>query len=163
MSVSTWDLKDFGLKARSGIRTWLPYVCYQPIRSHLCQLKRLLSWFCYSIVPQKPLVASANGTFEFTRERRCGYRCHLTKCVYHLVLESPLPHKSSTYCLLWLIKMLSRRSCGGVDFLKPVNKYIVSDKLCPTGLRKPGWICWQYHSKIARHVYLMAFVADEFR
>ena len=45
-----------------------------------------------------------------------------------MVLESQLPHKSSFFCLLLLSKTLSWRFCGGVDFLKPINKYIVSDK-----------------------------------
>ena len=39
------------------------------------------------------------------------------------------PTKSSTCCLLLLIKILSRRLCGGVDFLKLIDKYIVPDKL----------------------------------
>ena len=34
----------------------------------------------------------------------------------------------STYWLLLLITILSQRFCGGVDFLKLINKYIVSDK-----------------------------------
>ena len=37
--------------------------------------------------------------------------------------------KWSTYCLLLLIKMLSLRFCAGIDFLKPIDKYIVSDDI----------------------------------
>ena len=36
--------------------------------------------------------------------------------------------KSSTYELLLLSKTLGGPLCGGVDFLKPINKCIVSDK-----------------------------------
>jgi len=45
-----------------------------------------------------------------------------------MVLESQLPHKRSTYCFLLLIKILSWRFCGGVDFLKLIDKYIICSK-----------------------------------
>ena len=38
------------------------------------------------------------------------------------------PTKSSTYCSLLLIRILSGRFCGGVGFSKPISQYIVSDK-----------------------------------
>ena len=37
------------------------------------------------------------------------------------------PTKSSTYCLILRIKILCRRLCGGVDFPKSIDEYIVSD------------------------------------
>ena len=39
-----------------------------------------------------------------------------------------VPTKSSTQCFLLLLQVLSRRFWGGVDFLKLIDKYIVSDK-----------------------------------
>ena len=42
---------------------------------------------------------------------------------------SIISRRSSTYCLLLLIKILSRRFYGGVDFLKLINRYIVSDEV----------------------------------
>ena len=48
--------------------------------------------------------------------------------IYQSVLEGRLSQKSSTYCLLLLIEILSTRFCGGVDFLKPINGCIVSNK-----------------------------------
>ena len=63
---------------------------------------------------------------------RCKYdkfaqQIYLTECIYWLVLVNFLT-KSSTYCLLLQIKILSLRFCGGLDFLKLITEYIVSDK-----------------------------------
>ena len=38
------------------------------------------------------------------------------------------PAQSSTYYLLLLIKILSCRSCRGVDFLQLIDEYVLSDK-----------------------------------
>ena len=43
--------------------------------------------------------------------------------------KSPPPETSSTCCILLLINIMTWRSCGGVDFLKLIDKYIVSDKI----------------------------------
>ena len=45
------------------------------------------------------------------------------------------PTKPSTYCLLQLIKILSWWYCGGVDFLKRIDEYTVSDKT----IGQPEW------------------------
>ena len=39
------------------------------------------------------------------------------------------PTKASTSCSLFLIRISNRQFRRGVDFLKPFNEYIVSDKL----------------------------------
>ena len=47
--------------------------------------------------------------------------------------------KSSTFCLLLLIETLSRRFCGGVNFLEIIDRHIVPFPLSGTkagGLRK---------------------------
>ena len=43
--------------------------------------------------------------------------------------KSSLPTKSSSYCLLLLMKNLGWRCCEGVGFLKLIDKYIVSDEV----------------------------------
>ena len=53
--------------------------------------------------------------------------------MYLLISFRKPPTKSSTYCFLLQIKMLSWRFCGGVDFLKLINKYIVSDNFGVSG------------------------------
>ena len=58
-------------------------------------------------------------------------RVHLTECIHQSVIESQVPTESSTDCLLILTRISSRLFCGGVDFLKPINEYIVSDKFRP--------------------------------
>ena len=52
----------------------------------------------------------------------------LKKCVFINHLKNA-PTKSSTYCLLLLIKMLSWRFCGRVDFLKLKKRYVLRDKV----------------------------------
>jgi len=56
---------------------------------------------------------------------------YLTKCIHQWVLGSRLPNpptQSSTYYLLWPMKILIWRFYGGVDFLKSNQKYLVSDQ-----------------------------------
>ena len=52
-----------------------------------------------------------------------------TEGIHQLDSESHPPTNFSTRCLLLLIKILSRRFYGGVEFLKLINKYILWDKL----------------------------------
>ena len=59
---------------------------------------------------------------------RCS-RSYLTEHIYQLILERQLPHNNVSLLLPLLIETLSRRFCGGVDFLKLINKHIVSDKV----------------------------------
>ena len=63
-------------------------------------------------------------------------RYDLTLCIYYLVLGSKLPQKSATYCLRLLVNILSRRFCGGVDFLKLIDKYFL---LWGSWLPKTNW------------------------
>ena len=54
---------------------------------------------------------------------------HLTQCINHVVLKSQLPHKIVD--LLFTISLPCNKLtfCGGVDFLKPFNSYILSDDI----------------------------------
>jgi len=85
---------------------------------------------------------------------RCGPWPH---GIYHwFVLGNQFPHRSSTYCSIFLIKTLSWRFCGGVDFLKPFNWHIAWDK----NLRyvKSKLSCWRIRreGKVATDDFVVA-------
>ena len=66
---------------------------------------------------------------------------HLTECIHQLILESHPPLQIVKLCLLLLVRASGWRFCGGVHFLKLIDKYIVSDK---TGerVRRPPQLNW---------------------
>ena len=58
---------------------------------------------------------------EFARQR-----VYLT--IHSSVLESQLPHKIVNFWLTTTNKIFNSRLCEGVDFVKLINRYILSDK-----------------------------------
>ena len=59
---------------------------------------------------------------------------YLTKCIYYLVLESQLHHKIVNLLFAIINQNIKLTICGGVDFLKFIETYIVSDKVPVTCL-----------------------------
>ena len=53
-------------------------------------------------------------------------------------IKSTPPQKSSTYCLLLRVEIVSRRFCRGGDFLKPINEY---NTLCQ--IKSAGVFPWK--------------------
>ena len=58
-----------------------------------------------------------------------GYTLLSQNVLLDLLQKVNSPKKSSICCLLLLIRRFTRRFCGRVGCLKPMNKYTVPDKL----------------------------------
>ena len=63
-------------------------------------------------------------------DREAEGQFHLTESVYKVDLEGQHPHKTvNLSSFIITIQILSRRFCEGVDFVKLITKYIVSDQI----------------------------------
>jgi len=64
-------------------------------------------------------------------------RLYLTECIHSLVSESQPPHKMVNVLFTFTNGKTELTVCGGINFLQPIDKSIVSDKTLPLQDSRP--------------------------